>query len=178
MLNHFYWPGLRGDTKCFCKTYHTCQLIGKPNGKPPIAPLKPIPVMEELFIHIIVDCVGPLPKTCSGNQYLLTVMCASTRFPEAIPLRSIKAPNIVKALVKFFTFVGLPKVVLSDQESNFMSGLFQKVMFQLGIRQIKSTAYNHKLKGHLNASTKQKGRTGMKGFLSYCLLLGNPSISP
>ena len=61
---------------------------------------------------------------------------------EAIPLTSIKAPNIVKALVMFFTFVGLPKVVQSDQGSNFMSGLFQQVMFQLGIRQIKSTAYH------------------------------------
>ena len=114
VLNHFYWPGLRGDTKQYCKTCHTCQLVGKPNKKPPVAPLKPIPVMEEPFSHITVDCVGPLPKTRSGNQYLLTVMCASTRFPEAIPLRSIKAPNIVKALVKFFTFVGLPKVVQSD----------------------------------------------------------------
>ena len=61
---------------------------------------------------------------------------------EAIPLTSIKGPNIVKALVMFFTFVGLPKVVQSDQGSNFMSGLFQQVMFQLGIRQIKLTAYH------------------------------------
>ena len=67
VLNHFYWPGLRGDTKRFCKTCHTCQLVGKPNGKPPIAPLKPIPVMEEPFSRIIVDCVGPLPKTSSGK---------------------------------------------------------------------------------------------------------------
>ena len=55
MLNHFYWPGLRGDTKQFCKTCHTSQLVGRPNGKPPIAPLKPIP---EPFSCIIVDCVG------------------------------------------------------------------------------------------------------------------------
>ena len=52
---------------------------------------------------------GPLPKTKSGHDYLLTIMCASTRFPEAIPFRNIKTKNIVKALVKFFTFEGLPK---------------------------------------------------------------------
>ena len=120
VLNHFYWPGLRGDTKQYCKTCHSCQLMGKPNKKPPVPPLKPIPVMEEPFSRIIVDCVGPLSKTRSGNQYLLTVMCTSTRFPGAIPLRGIKAPNIVKALVKFFTFVGLPKVVQSDQGSNYV----------------------------------------------------------
>ena len=105
--------------------------------------------MEEPFSRIIVDCVGPLPKTRSGNQYLLTVMCASTRFPEAIPLRSFKAPNIMKVLVKFFTFVGLLKVVQSDQGSNFMSGLFQRVLFQLGIQQVKSTAYHPQTQGAL-----------------------------
>ena len=53
---------------------------------------------------------------------LLTIVCALTRFPEAIPLRNIKTKVIVKALVKFFTFVGLLKSVQSDQGSNFMSG--------------------------------------------------------
>ena len=37
-------------------------------------------------------------------------MCASTRFPEAIPLKNIKSKSVVKALVKFFTLFGLPKV--------------------------------------------------------------------
>ena len=59
-------------------------MVGKPNQKIPKANLKPIPAFEEPFSRIIVDCVGPLPKTKSGNQYLLTIMCASTRFSEAI----------------------------------------------------------------------------------------------
>ena len=69
-------------------------------------------------------------------------MCASTGFPEAIPLRSIKTKTIVKALVKFFTFLGLPKSVQSDQGSNFMSGIFQQVMHELGIKQYRSSAYH------------------------------------
>ena len=66
-------------------------------------------------------------------------MCASTHFPEAIPLRNIKKKNIVKALVRFFMFVGLPKSVQSDQGSNFMSGIFQQVMHELGITQYRLT---------------------------------------
>jgi len=84
-----------------------------------------------------------------GNRYLLTIMCASTRFPEEISLRTIKAPKIVRALIKFFTLVGLPKSVQSDQGSNFMSHLFQEVMFQLGIRQVKSTPYHPQSQGDL-----------------------------
>ena len=74
----------------------------------------------------------------SGNEYLLTIMCASKRFSGAIPLRTIKTKTIVKALVKFFTFVGLPKSVQSDQGSNFMSGVFQQVMHELEIKQYRS----------------------------------------
>ena len=90
-------------------------MVGKPNQTIPKAHLQPIPAFDEPFSRIIIDCVGPLPKTKSGCQYLLTIMCASTRFPEAIPLRNIKTKTIVKALVKFFTFVGLPRSVQSDQ---------------------------------------------------------------
>lgn len=97
ILQNFYWPGLKKDVVAYCRTCH-----GKPNQTIPIAPLHPIPAFEEPFGRVLVDCVGPLPKTKHGNQYLLTVMCASTRFPEAIPLRKITAPVVVQALLKFF----------------------------------------------------------------------------
>ena len=148
ILNHFYWPGLKSDVSQFCKSCHTCQMVGKPNQTIPKAHLQPIPAFDEPFSRIIIDCVGPLPKTKSGNEYL-TIMCASTRFPEAIPLRNIKTKNIVKALVKFFTFVGLPKSVQSDQGSNFMSGIFQQVMHELGITQYKSSPYHPESQGAL-----------------------------
>ena len=100
ILNHFWWPTLRKDVFEYCRSCHTSQVVGKPNQKVHTAPLKP--AFDEPFSRVIhvVDCVGPLSKTKSGNQYLLTIMCASTRFPEAIPVRNIKAPTIVKALTK------------------------------------------------------------------------------
>ena len=76
-------------------------------------------------------------------------MCASTRLPEAIPLRNINTKTIVMALVKFFTFVGLPKSVQSDQGSIFMSGVFQQVMHELGIKQYRSSAYHPESQGAL-----------------------------
>ena len=149
IINHFYWPGLKSDVSKYCKTCHTCQMVGKPNQTIPKAQLHPIPAFDEPFSRILIDCVGPLPRTKSGNEYLLTIMCTSTRFPEAIPLRNIKTKSIVKALIKFFTFVGLPKSVQSDQGSNFMSGIFQQVMHELGIKQYRSSAYHPESQGAL-----------------------------
>ena len=90
ILNNFYWQGLKSDVSQHCKSCHTCQMVGKPNQTIAKAHLQPIHVSDEPFSRIIFDCVGPLPKTKSGCNYLLTIMCASTRLPEAIPLRNTK----------------------------------------------------------------------------------------
>lgn len=59
-----------------------CQFAGKPNQVVPPAPLKPILAVGVPLERVPGDCVGPWPKTKSGSQFLLTIMCVSTRFPE------------------------------------------------------------------------------------------------
>jgi len=58
VLNHYYWPGAHRDVKRFICSCHICQMVGKPNQKPPVAPLKPISVLGEPFSHVLIDCVG------------------------------------------------------------------------------------------------------------------------
>lgn len=70
----------------FCKTCRTCQIVMKPNQVVAPAPLHPIPVVGEPFECVIVDCVGPLPSTKYGYQFLLTLMYVSILFPQANPL--------------------------------------------------------------------------------------------
>ena len=102
ILNDFFWAHQRKDVSEFCKYCHVCQMVGKPNQKISVVPLKPIPVCSEPFSKVIINCVAPLPKASSSNQYLLTIMCRFTCFPEAIPLRNIKASHIAESLVKVF----------------------------------------------------------------------------
>ena len=45
--------------------------------------------------------------------------------------------------------MSLPRSVQSDQGSNFMSGIFQQVMHELGIKQYKSFAYQPESQGAL-----------------------------
>ena len=146
---NFFWPGLKQTIVDFIRTCHTCQLSGKPNQRIPKAPLNPIPVAGEPFEKVLIDCVGPLPKTKKGNQYILTLMCPVTRYPEAFPLKKINAQNIANTLLKFFTQVGLPKEIQSDRGSNFTSDLFKNVLKELDITQTLSTAYHPESQGAL-----------------------------
>lgn len=101
VMRAFFWSRLRRFVALFIKTCHTCQVTGKPNQKIPVAPLYPTPALSPPFQHLIVDCVGPLPCSKAGHCYLLTVMCQSTRYPEAYPLRSITTRSVLKALIGF-----------------------------------------------------------------------------
>ena len=53
-------------------------MVGKPNQTIPKAHLQPIPAFDEPFSRIIIDCVGPLPKTKSGCEYLDYNVCFHT----------------------------------------------------------------------------------------------------
>ncbi|XP_076041857.1 uncharacterized protein LOC143025739 [Oratosquilla oratoria] len=138
---HFYWPGIRKDVIQYCRSCHTCQVVGKPNQTVAVAPLKPIPVT--------VDIVGPLPKTKSGNEYILTLMDTFSRYPEAIPLRRVHAKVVLQELIKFFTRWGLPRELQTDQGSVFLSKEVMQGLGALGIVKVTSSAYHPQSQGAL-----------------------------
>ena len=87
LAEHFFWPKMKNNVKRYVSSCKVCQVIGKPNQKIPKAPLFPIPVVSEPFQEVIIDIVGPLPRTKSGNEYLLTIMDRMSQYPKAIPIR-------------------------------------------------------------------------------------------
>jgi len=53
--------------------------------------------------------------------------------PFAVPLRTVTARMISKALVKYVTLFGLPKVIQSNQGTNFTSRIFSQLLKHLHI---------------------------------------------
>ena len=149
ILQYFYWPGICRDVSTYCKQCHVCQVSGKPNQVIKPAPLQPIPVVYEPFAKVIIDIVGPLPKSKKGNEYILVLMCATTQYRDAIPIRNTKTKTLLPVLEKIFTIFGIPKIVQSNQGSNFTSHLFQQVMDRLGVVQHLSSAYHPQSQGVL-----------------------------
>uniref|UniRef100_A0A8C5CMY1 Gypsy retrotransposon integrase-like protein 1 n=1 Tax=Gadus morhua TaxID=8049 RepID=A0A8C5CMY1_GADMO len=167
VLKHFFWPKLKRDVSEYVKTCHTCQLAGKPNQVIKPAPLFPIPAVGQPFEHLIIDCVGPLPRSKSGAVYLLTVMCQTTRYPAAYPLRTITARSVVRALTQFIAIFGIPKVIQTDRGSNFTSHLFSQVLKQLGVKHNKASAYHAQSQGAL-----ERFHQSLKSLLrTYCVKL-------
>ena len=60
----------------------------------------------------------------------------ATRYPEATALKCIEAEKVAEALVTMFTRVGIPQEILSDQGSQFLSGVMKEVSRLLSMNQL------------------------------------------
>ena len=145
IIKHFYWPTLYKDVENFCCCCTQCQ---KPSKKGiPKAPLVPLPIVSTPFQKIAMDIVGPLPRSCSGCRYILVICDYATRYPEAIPLRSIDAEHIADELIKVFARVGIPEEILTDQGTNFTSKLLQELYRLLKIQAVRTSPYHPQCDG-------------------------------
>ena len=112
ILQRFYWPGMFRDVSDYCRLCPECQK-SSPRGRSK-APLIPLPIIDVPFKRMAMDIVGPLPRSSSGNCFILVLCDYATRYPEAIPLRTVEADCIAKELVKVFARVGVPDEILTD----------------------------------------------------------------
>ncbi|CAM5122254.1 unnamed protein product [Eretmochelys imbricata] len=94
-----------------------------------------------------MDLVGPLEKTAWGHQYILVILDYATRYPEVIPLRNTASKTIVKELVGIFARVGLPKEILTDQGTPFMSKLMKDLCTLLHIHTLRTSIYHPQTDG-------------------------------
>ncbi|GFU68519.1 retrovirus-related Pol polyprotein from transposon 17.6 [Trichonephila clavipes] len=115
----------------FVKTCDQCQRAGKPNDKK--APLKLVPVIQEVFTKLNIDACGPFPITSKENRYLITAICMSSKFPEAIPVSDISSVSVTDALLNIFSRMGFPREIQCDQGTSFTSALTTEFFERFGI---------------------------------------------
>ncbi len=105
-----------------------------------------------------MDLVGPLPKSARGHEHILVIVDYATRYPEAVPLRKATAKNIAHELFLFFSRVGIPAEILTDQGTPFMSRLMADLCRLLRVKQLRTTVYHPQTDGlveRFNQTLKQ-----------------------
>ena len=145
IMARFYWPGIWGDVRRWCAACPECQLVNAPAI--PKAPLRPIPLVEVPFERIGMDLVGPLDRSARGYRFVLVIVDYATRYPEAVPLRSISANSVAQALFQLISRVGIPKEILTDQGTSFMSRTMKQLYGLLGIESIRTSVYHPQTDG-------------------------------
>uniref|UniRef100_A0A8C5PW96 Gypsy retrotransposon integrase-like protein 1 n=1 Tax=Leptobrachium leishanense TaxID=445787 RepID=A0A8C5PW96_9ANUR len=145
ITDRFYWPGIGAAVKRYCSSCPVCQLTAPaPHYRNPLVPL---PIIEVPFERIAMDIVGPLEKSARGHRYILVVLDYATRYPEAVPLRNPTSKAIARELFFMFLRTGLPREILTDQGTPFMSRVMADVCKLFQIKQLRTSVYHPQTDG-------------------------------
>lgn len=137
----FIWPKMTKDIRNFVRGCLICAKR-KSHGASK-APLQPVVPPKELWDTVAMDIIGPISPSRSGNCYILTMVEYTSRYVEAVALPDQTAESIAKAFINTIILRhGLIRHILHDQGANFLSNLMEQLCKQLGVKQIRTTAYH------------------------------------
>ncbi|KAG2189691.1 hypothetical protein INT46_011658 [Mucor plumbeus] len=149
--NGIHWTGLYDDAKLICQSCMECarhNVIRKGYHE-----LKNI-VAYAPFDHLGIDFLGPLPRTNSGNSYILVVYDICTRFIITRALPNKQSDTVAKSLVTLFCDMGVPEILVSDNGREFKSRLMSEITKALGINHRYSTAFHSRGNGVTESGVK------------------------
>lgn len=140
----YVWPHMKKNIREWVQACQICQ--ASKITRHTKSPLAEIPTPDR-FHTVHVDIVGPLPPS-EGYSYILTAVDRFTKWPEAIPLRTINATSVARAFLDvWISRFGIPSCVITDRGKQFESEMWQTLMTNLGVHWKHTTAYNPKCNG-------------------------------
>ena len=132
LKEYFYWPHMKNDVQDFWGRCIVCK-----RAKSKIMPhglYTPLPIPEHPWMDISMDFVLGLPKTSTGKDSIFVVVDRFFKMAHFIPCKKIDDSSHVADL--FFKDVvrlhGLPRSILSDRESKFLSHFWRTFVGQVG----------------------------------------------
>ena len=130
VTQEYYWPALKHDAKLYTQICNTCKKV-KAGQK--LVNTGDFQVPDKRFSHVMVDIVGPLPPS-QGYKYLLTAICRTSRYLQAIPLREATSAEAASGFLHHWVaHFGLPGLVTSDNGASFLSNVWKGMMDKLHI---------------------------------------------
>lgn len=113
-----YWPGLFKDVTNIIKRCVTCQRCKVEQRVP--AGLMGRRVVEQPWVVVAMDMMGPFPPSRNGYVYVLVIQDLFTRWMECCPLKKATGKKICEAFEELvISRWGAPEVILTDNGTEF-----------------------------------------------------------
>jgi hypothetical protein len=110
-------------------------------GKRGYNPLRPVYAYLPTD-HWAIDLAGPYKVSTKGNTYLLVMVDVCTRFTILRALPDKKADTIIHTLIQVFGDFGYPRIIQSDNGTEFKNQLDKALHKAMGIDRRYSTPYH------------------------------------
>lgn len=166
---YFSWPRLSTDVKNYVRSCEICQK--SKTTKNTRMKMQQVEVSKYPFQKIFLDIVGPIEVSNRGNRYILTVLDDHSRYFNAYPLPNQESATLCYVFVtSILSHHKTPKILITDNGSNFMSTEFNKVCKLFGIKKYSTSSYHPESNGGLERAHRSLGQY-LRSFAN-----GNPRI--
>jgi transposase InsO family protein len=153
----YQWKGMRAQIKEYIKKCSVCQVNKTPN-QTIREPMVITTTATRPFEKIYMDIVGPLPKSYTGNAYILTLIDDFSKFAWASAMKDHEANTVSQHFVtQFICLHGQPQSLVTDCGTEFLSKVFKEVCKLLKITQTSTTPYHPQSNGSLERSHRTLG---------------------
>lgn len=144
----FWWKRMRVDIAKYVASCGVCQQV-KAEHKRPAGLLQPLPVPEWKWECVAMDFVIGLPRSPRGRDAIWVVVDRLTKSAHFIPMKTTNsaqdlAPLYIREVVRLH---GVPKSIVSDRDSKFVSHFWQSLQSALGTKLTLSTAFHPQTDG-------------------------------
>lgn len=129
----YYWPNLYQNVKSFVNNCSVCK-AHKISTSPPLGLSTNHKVVTKPMQMLSVDLVGPLPRSYSGHNYILSCVDVFSKYCWLFPLRNGTAPSIVKNIEEnIFLVHGVPHSLVCDNGKVFVSKNFKNLLAEYNV---------------------------------------------
>jgi hypothetical protein len=139
-----WWPRMIDDVE---KTISKCRTCARFNGMIPLEHEAKSIQVSGIFERIGIDLITNLPVTREGFNGILVITEYFSKFPYAVPVCSKSAEEIAGHLWYYMSIFGCPKVILSDQGTEFLNKVVEKLTRAFGVVHRVTSSYNPRTNG-------------------------------
>ena len=163
----FWWPNMTTDVKKYCGTCAQCQLRARETVYDN-TPIKTVITPFNTWEIVNCDLIGPFEeKSSAGHSYVLVLIDQCSRWVEAT------AKATCDVLLEILARTGIPKVIVSDNGTNFTSNLSVDFRNRMGCSPRFSTP------GHPEGnSLVERHNVVVKHMLHHVIKAGQEKLAP
>lgn len=148
--SQYRWKNFKEEIRAYVEACPSCQENKILRHGKTRMPMEITTTATRPFQRIVIDILGPLTITETGNRFVLVIQDDLTKFSQAYALPNHEAETVARTLVdRFICVFGMFSEVLSDNGTEFNSKLIAEVAKLFKIKHVNTSFYHPQTNGQI-----------------------------